>query len=132
MAIKNCLGKYSLAILLSGASDNGFLYKLNGIHFFASSLEFRSQSYSPLMHRCSSVEHLFFSLPNNHNGIETFTVGLLRCKTKLTYSNNIFILLSVCLMLIIAPMVKCERANDNDNAYNYRAMWFRATTAAKF
>lgn len=83
------------------------------------------------MHRCSSVEH-FFSLPNNHNGIETFTVGLLRCKTKLTYSNNIFILLSVCLMLIIAPMVKCQRANDNDNVYNYRAMWFGATTAAKF
>lgn len=35
-------------------------------------------------------------------------------------------------MLIIAPMVNCQRANDNDNAYNYRAMWFRANTAAKF
>lgn len=35
-------------------------------------------------------------------------------------------------MLIIAPMVNRQRANDNDNACNYWAMRFRATTAAKF
>lgn len=70
----------------------------------------RSRSYGPRMLRCIAAQAINIcsrkwkeekNCARRCNGIKTFTVGLLRCKTKPTHSNNIFFVRSI------------ERAFDN-------------------
>lgn len=101
---------------MRGPSDNGIPYEIKMVFvqfllfFVISSFKLRSRSYGPRMLRCIAAQAINIcsrkwkeekNCARRCNGIKTFTVGLLRCKTKPTHSNNIFFVRSI------------ERAIDN-------------------